>query len=68
MKKMLATFVSLWYKLSIEQNAVNGKICVTGIRQRESATGCKPTWDVAQCSPGSCREEMRGRVASVIGK
>ena len=41
---------------------MNRKICILHIQQRESATGCKPTWEVPQCSPGSCREEMRGRV------
>ncbi len=69
---MLASFLLLWYKLSIEaksrEKAVNGKICTTHIRQRESAAGCKPTWDVPQCSPGSCREEMRGRVSLRYGE
>ena len=59
---MLASFLLLWYKLSIKQKSCEREDLRPRIRQRESATGCKPTWDVPQCSPGSCREEMRGRV------
>ena len=41
---------------------MNRKICTHHLRQRGPVIGCKPARDVKQCSPGSCREEMRGRV------
>lgn len=41
---------------------MNGKFCGESLPKRGPVAGCKPVCQALRCSPGSCREEMRGRV------